>query len=188
MNLQGGKKLGGHEVVWIALICVSWVLRTVPKRFVHELQGKHLCLEKLLWDCTFACDPDIDAFFTFLWRRDCLSDQIQFVSVYLIASGLHNSRPAKWGQLHGLMGVISNLEGSLAVIDLQHNIVCLKNRKRSNMIAFIWNRLEAASWSIVTTPWSIRENAGLTFAWCWQYWHVSLCWTILCYFIEILNR
>ena len=93
--------------------------------------------EKLLWDCTFACDPDIDAFFTFLWRRDCLSDQIQFVSVYLIASGLHNSRPAKWGQLHGLMGVISNLEGSLAVIDLQHNIVCLKNRKRSNMIAFI---------------------------------------------------
>ena len=99
----------------------------MPKRFVHELQGKHLCLEKLLWDRTFTCDPDIDAFFTFLWRRDCLSDQIQFVSVYLIASGLHNSRPAKWGQLHGLMGVISNLEGSL-VIDLQYN-ACLESRK-----------------------------------------------------------
>ena len=144
--------------------------------------------KKLLWDCTFACDPDIDAFFTFLWRRKCLSDHIQFVSVYLIASGLHNSRPAKWGQLHGLMGVISILEGSL-VIDLQHK-VCLESRKRSNIIAFIWNRLEAASWSIVTTPWSVQEDAGLTFAW---YWHISLCWTTLewiaaIFFIERLRN
>ena len=114
---SGRKETRGDEVVSVALICVSWVIQIVPKRVVHELQGKHLCLEKLLWDCTFACDPDIDAFFTFLWQRDCLSDQIQFVSVYLIASGLHNSRPAKWRQLHGLMGVISNLLDSL-VIDL----------------------------------------------------------------------
>ena len=129
------------------LCCTSCVEKSCSRVAMERANNANLC------DCTLACDPDIDAFFTFLWRRKCLSDHIQFVSVYLIASGLHNSRPAKWGQLHGLMGVISNLEGSLAVIDLQHNIVCLKNRKRSNMIAFIWNRLEAASWSIVTTPW-----------------------------------
>ena len=93
------------------LCFTSCVEKSCSRVAMERANNANLC------DCTLACDPDIGAFFTFLWRRKCLTDHIQFVSVYLIASGLHNSRPAKWRQLHGLMGVISNLLDSL-VIDL----------------------------------------------------------------------
>ena len=64
----------------------------------------------------YVCDLDIDAFLYLFYGNESVY-QIQCVSVYLIASALHNSRLAKWRQLHGLMGVISNLLDSL-VIDL----------------------------------------------------------------------
>ena len=87
----------------IALDCVSFSCMSCHSCNVKIIFQSSQCAFD--WYChsvaLYVCDLDIDAFLYLFYGNESVY-QIQCVSVYLIASALHNRRLAKWRQLHGV--------------------------------------------------------------------------------------